>query len=199
MAAEIGVVSALRSHPYETVSGDACLVTENGGSTRIALIDGLGHGIGAAEAAEAACEVLRDQPQLKPLEALLACHESLRRTRGAALSIAQVSDGRLLYCGVGNVEARLVGDTARERLYNTRGIVGGTLARPKLIELDLPERWLLVMHSDGVSQRLEVQRELLDELDEARTQRLADDILATWGRDLDDALVVVAWPRQIGS
>src|SRR4051812_27934099 len=109
MLAPLTIAVATRTYPGETVSGDAWTVEWSGPVWRLALVDGLGHGPLAAEAAQAALACLRARPDLDPMAALAACHGALRGTRGAALSIATVDTARqrLTFVGVGNVEARV--------------------------------------------------------------------------------------------
>ena len=113
----------------EAVSGDGWSVDWDGTACRVAVIDGLGHGPEAARATEAAIAVLSAHPSLPADEALRRCHSALRGTRGAAISVARIEPdaGRLVYAGVGNVEARLWRDGTQDRPIAYRGIVGVTL------------------------------------------------------------------------
>src|SRR6185312_16488851 len=100
----IEVASAERPHPNETVNGDAWSVTWSGERCRIAVVDGLGHGPAAAEAAQCALTTLAAQPALALVEAVHGCHEALRSTRGAALTIIDIEarSMHLSHVGVGN-------------------------------------------------------------------------------------------------
>lgn len=185
------IAAALRPHPTETVSGDAWTIDWQANGCRIAVIDGLGHGPGAALAALRAREVLAAVPVLGPAEAIRVCHEALHDTRGAVIGIVAIdfSTGRLSYAGIGNIEGRIISATRSERLLSARGIVGAMLPTIRPVEFALPEEWTLVIHSDGVSERLDPdQIERFGTLD---VQSIADVILARWGRATDDASVVV--------
>lgn len=188
------IVTAARSYPGETVSGDAWQVDWHEHTCRLALIDGLGHGAAAADAAQAACAVLTAEPSLHPAAALQHCHVALRGTRGAAIVIVQIDldSGQLTFAGVGNVEGRLRHAGRDHRLTSARGIVGATTPtiRPELFSLT--SDWLLLLHSDGISSRFI----LPDPIDDP--QHLADTILTTSGRTTDDATVVVVRPTTDG-
>ena len=54
--------------------------------------------------------------------------------------------------------------------------------------------WVLLIHTDGVSDRMDVLN-LPDAMD-AGPQRLANAILTRWGRHTDDATIVVACPAS---
>jgi serine phosphatase RsbU (regulator of sigma subunit) len=187
----LSVATASRAYPGELVSGDASRVDRDGDGWRIAVIDGLGHGEGAAEAASAALASLSSQPGLDPAAALRQCHEALHGTRGAAMSIVSIDPaaGRLVFAGVGNVEARLWQAGQEKHISSARGIVGVVLPKIRPEELALAEGWRLVMHTDGVSARFNLAE--LAERD-ADLQALANAILDGWGRTSDDATVVVA-------
>jgi serine phosphatase RsbU (regulator of sigma subunit) len=186
------VAGASRPYPGETANGDAWTVDWHAGACRIAVIDGLGHGPQAAAAAQLAVATLAARPGLPPVEALRACHSALQGSRGAAISVACVdaARGRLIYAGVGNVEARLRVGRTWQRLIAYRGVVGMTLPNVRAFEFELDAAWLLLLHSDGVSARFDP--DALGAATRRAPQALADDILREWGRATDDATVVAA-------
>jgi serine phosphatase RsbU (regulator of sigma subunit) len=188
---QIAVTAAARPYPGELVNGDAWRVDRHGAWVRIAVIDGLGHGIQAADAANAALALLEEHPDAEPIRILELCHGALRGTRGAAIGVVMIDSSarRLCFAGVGNVEARLWQNGQEKRFSSARGIVGATLPRLRTDESPLEEAWRLVIHTDGVSARFRLS-DLLQA--ESGLQELADTILAEWGRTTDDATVVVA-------
>ena len=107
---DVAIGSASRPYPGELVNGDAWQVDWYQGGCRIAVIDGLGHGPQAADAAHAALTTLSSRPELSPSDALKCCHRALSATRGAAISIATIDTAaeELIYAGIGNVDAHLL-------------------------------------------------------------------------------------------
>ena len=91
----------------ESVSGDAFAVREDPMRLRVCLADGLGHGVYAREASDAAIAEFRREPNGDPGELLLSMHLALRPTRGAAVAIADIDlDSRVLrFAGAGNIAA----------------------------------------------------------------------------------------------
>ncbi|HWE62357.1 MAG TPA: SpoIIE family protein phosphatase [Chloroflexota bacterium] len=168
------------------------MVQWHGGACRVAVIDGLGHGPAAAAAAQRATDTLIAYPALSPGEAVQACHHALHGTRGAVVSIAGIDPGagQLTYAGVGNVEAQLWQHGRTQRLIAYRGIVGQSLPPVRPYVVSLEREWLLLLHTDGVSARFAV--ETLPEFTGPTPGSLATAVLAGWGRDTDDATVVVA-------
>jgi serine phosphatase RsbU (regulator of sigma subunit) len=189
----IGVAS--RPYPSEIVNGDAHAVHWHAGSCRIAVIDGLGHGVEAATASRRAVAVLDAHPELDPAEALRRCHTALAGSRGAAISIARLdlARGELVYAGIGNVEAHLWQHGRHERMIAYRGIVGSAMRTVRPFALPLGKEWVFLMHSDGISARADVQAVGAPEPWEP--DALAEAVLARYGRTHDDALAVVAIPR----
>lgn len=177
----------------EVRSGDRAVFVAWDGGAMVAAIDGLGHGDGAADAAEEAAKVLMEHARQAP-EALLArCHEALVRTRGVVMTLAwfDLAASSLTWTGVGNVEGRLMRATAApgvapESALIKGGVVGYTLpsVRPTTMELNPGDT--LVLATDGISSGF--ARSLVAGVD---AQELADRILAEHGRGTDDALVVV--------
>jgi serine phosphatase RsbU (regulator of sigma subunit) len=186
------VAAATRPYPTEVENGDVWHVDWQSGGCRIAVIDGLGHGPQAAAAAASARDTLKAAPDAHPTEALRLCHEALRGSRGAAIGIATLAPdlGQLTFAGVGNVEARLVTSDQTIRLPSSRGIVGATLPTIRPIEARLESNWLLLIHSDGVSDRFVIDTPA--ETDLTEPQQLTDALLLQWGRVTDDATIVVA-------
>lgn len=186
----ISIGAAARPHPSERENGDAWVVHQHERVWRIAVIDGLGHGPEAASAAQAAVHALDTKPDAEPAAAIHACHAALAGTRGAAMSVARIDlqAARLTYAGIGNVEAHLWQGGARQRPISYRGIVGTVMRTVRSFELSLEGPWLLAMHSDGLSSRLEIP-EPGDAWDDP--QSLAEALLEQWARQTDDATVVV--------
>ena len=188
--------AAGRPFPGEVVSGDAWHVDWHASSCRIAVIDGLGHGPEAAAAAEAATDILAANPQLSPGPALEACHVALRGTRGAAMWVGSIDmdTGRVVYAGVGNVEAHLWQEGKQVRLIGQRGIVGAALPHIRAYDVSLANRWVLVVCTDGLRERFNLEDTPTPVRSDPR--KLADTLLEEWGRSTDDALVVVIGPAS---
>jgi negative regulator of sigma-B (phosphoserine phosphatase) len=189
---------AERPLPGEAESGDRALVVVDPDAALVAAIDGLGHGQEAARAAAPAVETLRAFAG-DPLVALAErCHEALRQSRGAALSLARfcARDDTVTWVGVGNVEGRLVqshgwGAVSVESLAPAQGIVGVHL--PKLRETSLRVRAgdVVLLATDGIDSTFADSLRPTGTADE-----LAARILAEHSKGTDDALIVVA--RYIG-
>ncbi len=185
--------------PGQTESGDRYLITPTSGGWLVAVVDGLGHGAEAAEAAKAAVRSL-DRHAHDPIIPLIRdCHRSLAGTRGVVMSVAAF-DARaetMTWVGVGNVEgvllrARATVSPRRESLLLRGGVVGGHLPALAAAIVPVMRGDALIFATDGV--RSDFASEHLAHDDPP--QQLADRILARWGTKTDDALVLVA--RYLG-
>lgn len=175
----------------QTRSGDLAVFvpTSVGGLT--CVIDGLGHGPDAADAAERCAQVVRANPELGARELLSACHEALLQTRGVVMTAAwfDLERSELSWAGVGNVDARLVrsGPQQREDVALVfGGVLGYRMPRVRAATMPLERGDLLVMITDGI------EGAISPALSSGGTvQAIADRILATHGKGTDDALAVV--------
>jgi phosphoserine phosphatase RsbX len=174
-------------------SGDAHVVRYGENYALIAVIDGIGHGDSAAAAAQTASEVIRSH-DAEPLETLVQiCHDELRSTRGAVMSLASIDPrtGQMRWLGVGNVQgivqrAGSAMGTAQEVLLLRAGVVGAQLPAIHSWTLTLKAGDTIVFATDGV------QSEFVRELSTFETpQRCADRIMKQHFRGNDDALVLV--------
>ena len=180
-----------RPYPGETVSGDACFAREYDGKTLIGVVDGLGHGPGAALVARRAVDYLEEHYREAPVKIMRGCHQALRGTRGAAVGLALIDPERstLTYVGIGNIEIRVVGEESRS-LPSLYGIVGDNVRKIRAEEVAYHPGDLVIMHSDGVSAKFG-----LDDypgLRQKDPQQIAEAIARDYARENDDVLIVVA-------
>ena len=155
------------------------------------LVDGLGHGPGAAIAASAAMAAFRDVSARSPETMLGAMHTALRHTRGAALSVATVHSARgtVRFCGIGNVDGRVVTADSSRQLMPQSGIVGHTMPRIQASEVPWSAGGRLVMHSDGISSRWNAAD--YPGLLARHPALLAGVLFRDFARERDDATVLV--------
>ncbi|MFJ1596260.1 ATP-binding protein [Streptomyces sp. NPDC088261] len=163
-----------------------------GQGVMVMLCDGLGHGPMAALAGQAAVQAFRTSDSRLPEQAMRDIHRALRGTRGAAVAVARIEpdNGRLLFCGIGNITAALITSTTRNNLLSHPGIVGHQTHVPRTYEHPLPAHGALVMHSDGLTERWTPAD--LSGLLTHRATVLATGLMRQAGTRRDDASVVVA-------
>jgi serine phosphatase RsbU (regulator of sigma subunit) len=182
----------------ETQSGDLHVVAPFEGGVLVAAIDGLGHGIEAAQAAERAAQVLSSEPALPVARLMERCHEALRRSRGAVMTLAafDVARDRLTWAAIGNVEAALCraapgAAPARETIVPRGGVVGYQLPALREASLRLARGDVLVLATDGISHDFILETPSL-----TSPQGFADHLVDRYAKATDDALVLVV--RYLG-
>ncbi len=189
---------AARSLDERDESGDQYLVKPFADGALVAVADGLGHGREAADAAKTAMAALEADAK-QPLAVLLRrCHEHLRPTRGAALSLASFDavDETMSWLGVGSVDGVLLrGDRAAEvpleRLVSRAGVVGSQLPPLAVAVLPVARGDMLILATDGIRDGF------AEHLGASGTRGpTAAQILKEHAKGTDDALVVVV--RYLG-
>lgn len=178
--------------PGEEVSGDAWEAEPRADGVTILVVDGLGHGVGAAQAAAAAVEAFRQGRWQAPTQRLEAIHAAMRSTRGGAVGIADIDRraARVRFAGVGNVGAVVVGGETPRWLMSHNGTLGHAVRRIEEVSLPWPARGLLVMYTDGLG----TPRELgtYPGLMERHPSLVAGVLWRDLARGRDDVTVVVA-------
>lgn len=138
--------------PGEDVSGDVWAVERTGTRVVALVADGLGHGDAAAAASAAAAEAFRERHR-ESVETIAGhIHGALCGTRGAAIAVAEVDSalGRLRFCGIGNISARLLSGEPDRYLISHFGIAGYRSPRIRAYDEAWKDGTVLVMHSDGL-------------------------------------------------
>jgi hypothetical protein len=181
-----------RPRPGETDNGDAYFVRRRAGQQLLAVVDGLGHGPGAREAADAAVEVLSAWQGEALDEVLRRAHERLRQTRGAVMGACVVDwrAGKFSYAGVGNVEARVLGSPHPVRPISSNGTLGARLGNVRVWSYDWSEGATIVLTSDGLSASWDITD--YPGLLARSPQMLAGVLARDYSRETDDATVLVA-------
>lgn len=200
---EVGM--AMAPMAGQVTMADRHVVLSRGDSMLVAVIDGIGHGKLAEFAAVEAARTMTDAPT-QSLESLVErCHDRLRATRGAVMSLASLDPkrGLLTWLGVGNVAGvvfrRRNGtshqhgaglETAEaphdEYLVLRNGVVGDRLPTLFTRQLQLRHGDTLVFATDGVASEFDQENDFHD-----TPQNLAERLLNKYAKGTDDALVLV--------
>ncbi|MEH6587682.1 MAG: SpoIIE family protein phosphatase [Halioglobus sp.] len=152
--ASLDVASTIRPCLGESVSGDAVIVKPIEDGLFVAIVDVLGHGPEAAELA-GEIEIYLTQYACRDVSALMKrLHQRLKGSRGAAvgLSFIETEGSYIEYTGVGNTVIRRFGET-ETRLVSQDGVLGQNMRTPRPQRLDLENGDLIVLYTDGVSDR----------------------------------------------
>jgi anti-sigma regulatory factor (Ser/Thr protein kinase) len=181
----------------ETICGDEWAARLQPDRATVIIADGLGHGLGAHEAAIEAVRVFEEAHASDPATVLEDIHPALRSTRGAAVAIATVDPrrGTLKYAGLGNIAGTvLLTGGGRHNLVSMNGTAGLQASRIQEFHYPMPARSILVLHSDGLSTHWD-----LDGYPGLRSRHpsvIAGVLFRDFSRRRDDATVVVVKERS---
>lgn len=168
-----GAVVLVRVYPRDTAAGADCRFgvshhavaseTQSGDGWRLAVrerqisalvVDGLGHGPAAHDAAQAGMASFDEDAFAAPDVMLARAHQRMAGSRGGALAVASYDGtGTLRFVGIGNVAASLVAVDGSRGLASHPGIVGGQFRTARLFDYPQAGGQLLIMHSDGLQTR----------------------------------------------
>lgn len=176
----------------EEMCGDGWATRTTADFTYLMVVDGLGHGNFAAEAAREAERVFAETDSTSPAAILRDCHDALKKTRGAAAAIAAISKQKriLTFAGLGNISATLVSQQGRRGIASHNGTLGHQLH--KIQEFALP--WngdsVLIMYSDGLISRWDLDH--YPGLIGRHPSIVAAALYRDFDRERDDVTVLVA-------
>jgi anti-sigma regulatory factor (Ser/Thr protein kinase) len=186
----IGVVSVpIRG---ENVCGDGWGVRLTANHSSFMVVDGLGHGALASEAAREGERIMAASRSTSPAAMLRDFHDALKKTRGAAASVVEISleTQTLTYAGIGNVSAAVIDGYVRRGIANHNGTLGHQM--PKFQEFIVPwnKNSLLIMHSDGLSARWDLTQ--YQGLASKHPAIIAAMLYQAYSRERDDVTVLAA-------
>jgi phosphoserine phosphatase RsbX len=189
---ECGVAG--RALPGFAESGDRYVFQQTRAGALVAVVDGLGHGAKAAEAALEACAMLESNAGENVISLIKRCHLGLSGMRGVVMSLVSFNfrDALMTWIGVGNVQGMLLrlDNTASggdESLLLRPGVVGSHLPPLHASVLPVFAGDSLILATDGV--HVTFDRSLVMS---QPPQKAAENVLAHHAKGNDDALILIA-------
>ena len=182
----------------ESVCGDGLSFYGQGRRYICIAVDGLGHGVGAAEATDLAIRVFADNRDKAPERIMQRLHLALRATRGAVVAVAEIDLDRrkIRYCGVGNISGSILAAGKSQSLVSHNGTVGHVMTRTVELEYDFPSNAILVLHSDGLTSQWSLDR--YAGLSRRHPGLIAGILYRDFKRGRDDASVMAIRERAEG-
>jgi len=146
--------------PGEEMCGDSWHIIENAKRKMLLVVDGLGHGPLAADAARLAVRIFQRNSSASPGTILEAIHEGLRQTRGAAAAVAELDEeqNQVCYAGVGNISGLLVTSGGSRSMVSQNGTLGHEIYKISEFQYKIEEGMAVVMHSDGLSSHWDLRK-----------------------------------------
>jgi anti-sigma regulatory factor (Ser/Thr protein kinase) len=187
----IEVRTVIVPKPGETKCGDGFFCNGDKDGWRFFLGDGLGHGIEASIAVNAAIEAYSSSDEASPAEAIKNVHLQIKKTRGLVGTIVHYAqkDKRLRICGVGNIATRLAHGIDIKTPISYNGIIGHNIPNSlKDYEIAADEVQLIIMCSDGIRTKWDLWK--YPALFKYDLSIIASVIFKDFGRNTDDMSVV---------
>jgi hypothetical protein len=189
------VGAATRSRRSASANGDAFVIRKWQGKLLVGVIDGLGHGELAQQAALAAQNYVQAHYDLSLEKIFTGVSRACRATRGVVMALARFESSTLMtFANVGNVEARAWSGSDRIPLIVSRGILGSNPPNVTVQEHKWKANWLLVLHTDGL--RTHWQWGDFPGVEHEPAQGAASKLLGALAVEDDDATVLTARSTQ---
>jgi anti-sigma regulatory factor (Ser/Thr protein kinase) len=176
----------------ELECGDAWSLAHGEDGISAFMIDGLGHGTFAAEAARVGVAAFEANAFATPHEIMVRANSLMSKTRGGAGACARLVGDKISYAGVGNISASLVSPGKSQGLVSHNGTLGLNQRRTQQFEYHREPNALLVMHSDGISARGDLRNR--PDILACHPAIVAAALYRDYGRGRDDATVLVVAP-----
>lgn len=174
----------------EQISGDKWAIERTANYLYCMVIDGLGHGVEASDAARLAKKRFLENLNAPPSEVLKTIHLSLRGSRGAVGAVARIDfeRGVVDYSGLGNIAGIVSTSDQRKHMVSMNGTLG--YEGRKINQLSIP--WnpssVMVMHSDGLDSKT---FHSLDDVREEPAQIIAGWLYMRHAKSIDDETILV--------
>jgi len=189
-----GIAFGAVSVPFagESANGDAWSAIHTSERSVYIVADGLGHGRLAADAAEEAIRIFHQVTDCTPEQILKEIHGALAKTRGAAVSIAEILHRKhvLNYAGAGNIAGVIWSHGKSRSMVSMNGTVGHTVAKIQAFAYPFEPNSLLILHSDGLGTRWNMEQ--YRGLAQRHPALTAAVLYRDFSRRRDDATIVVS-------
>jgi anti-sigma regulatory factor (Ser/Thr protein kinase) len=195
-ANDLAIGAVLAPFPGEKACGDHWSFVATKAGPTLLLVDGSGHGVEAARAAETAVRSFAEHAE-KSCEAIVdAIHRALAPTRGAAVAVARIDAAAkvIRLVGVGNISALLIQPTGARHMVSHNGTAGHVAPRIREFTYEYTSAPLVVLHSDGLATRWDIASH--PGLTAQHPTLIAGVLLRDHRRSRDDASVVAMRPMN---
>lgn len=182
-----------RPYPGMRANGDHYYVKKFKDRCIFAIIDGLGHGIEANSVSRLVSEIINNNTHKSIEDILITINKGLLHTRGAVAGILLIDTIKkeFQYSAVGNIEFRYILNGNTERLIPSNGILGAYSRNKIKVHRKIYEKdAIITMCTDGIINKWDYTSYLY--MDLVNPAILANSILKDFGKNTDDATILVA-------
>jgi anti-sigma regulatory factor (Ser/Thr protein kinase) len=172
------------------VSGDLAVVETRDKQIMLAVVDGLGHGPEAHQVSMRIRDYLISHWSEDVVGTMRKLHDKLRGSIGAVVGMAVIDthSGLVRYTGIGNTAYRVFG-SRNVRMVSTAGNLGHQIRSPQVQTHTLTEDDVIVMYSDGIKDRFDLED--YPQLRYQKADTIARNIVDRFSKPHDDAICLV--------
>ena len=187
---KLDIGSYLRPCFGERVIGDAIVSHNENGHTFLIVIDGIGHGPEAGSISKKIKEFVQRNWIQSPAKLIEKIHDHMKGSDGAVIGVSIINHEKeeLVFAGLGNISCRIKGEESK-LMISADGLIGVRFRSVENAKVQLKNKDMVIMHSDGVSSTHEMT-ELLNRGFSSRI--LAKKIVQEFGSDYDDSSCLIA-------
>ena len=185
-----GILSRPKSG--EHINGDAFIAKHVRNGLLMGVIDGVGHGVHASQAANTARQYIEKHSDSSLLEIFRGVDRACLATRGVVMALVLFEWQRNMFqfASVGNIEIKVFnGGREKPKFIIRRGIVGKNAPLPVVTENQWQSGDMLALHSDGVSSQWNLDNFV--HYAEYSAQVIAENIFKATQKQNDDATLVI--------
>jgi len=186
--------AASRPISHGEPNGDSFTITQWDDKALVGVIDGLGHGVDAHEAALAAKQYVERHYDASMATLFEGTERACRGTRGVVMALARFDwkEESITYGSVGNIRHKTHGP-ADLSVVQRRGVLGSNGPEPVVKTTPWDTGATLIMFSDGLTSHWSWSDH--DDLLAEPASVIASGLLDRLGKDHDDATVLVVAER----
>lgn len=142
--------------PGEKLCGDGYTILKAKGQTKLLVVDGLGHGPHAHDAAQAAIKAFQECREEQPEDVLRYMHLQIKKTRGVVASIVIADHIRKTWTvsGIGNISTIIHQPDGIKKYNANNGIIGFNIPRVvSHMEVEMKTGDWITISSDGIQNK----------------------------------------------
>lgn len=145
--------AATRAKPGMEYNGDAFIIKREDENMLVGVIDGLGHGQSAHQAAQRANRYVKTHANQSLSHLFGGVERACRNTRGVVMALARfdLTAEQATVGSVGNISVKVHNSPRPMNVITPRGVLGANAPQPAIREWDWNRAYTLIMHSDGVT------------------------------------------------
>lgn len=185
------IIKETRAKSANIYNGDAINYIESDKKISLIIVDGLGHGIYASQAANLAISAHSENYERSLPDIVNIIHEKLIGSVGCQLMLMEIDKVNKIahYLGVGNIRGFTIKSQNFSLLLTKDGTVGRKIPTLKVESIDLFQPTIIILHSDGISRSWSWDAKKINIM-QYGLNNIISEIMSSYRKLNDDASVI---------